>query len=385
MTLESCRSGRADVVSTALVASMIVFFVGCETSTTREEASSAQPTTALPPPPPPRHGPARYLPHPDIEGWDMIHEARVYDRETLAQLVDRGAARFLVQGFTQAAAARYRYSRSPQMSLRIEIFEMQSHFSSFGVLADQISDLADPALAESPGVIEIQEAGVIAPGELSFFRGSLFIKLVLNYQSASISESELDEATRAQLPKVARALVRSLPGPPGPPPELEALPRGGRVRRSELRHPRHLLGFDELGPGISGLFGDPGPRFHLGVAISTDEPNAEKALESVENTLESPIPVEEVGDRAFWGRTKTGRLLVASRLGKRLAIAFQQSEGSSPSTKRMTNAVEAAVDPSKRGENDPEEPRPWIKRGRARWSRGDELPEAGPRGKTGTR
>lgn len=292
----------------------------------------------------------------------MSEAARTYDRERLVDLVNGDAQRFINFGFVSAASAEYQTKAIENTALRVEIYDMSSLINAFGIQASEILTLPDPALAESPGVLEIREAGVIGPGRLSFFRGRYYVKLIYQDTSIDATEERLERDTREHLPALARRLANSIPGSSDLPPQLDALPQLKRVRRSERYYPEHLLELDDLGAGVSSLYGDPGPRFELGLPLDLDESRARQIFTELESSLTATNAVEDLGDQALRGSLANEKRLVIARRGDRLVIAMCEEERSPRSSTLHAVITEALTPPADREQQ--RDPRPWMREGR---------------------
>lgn len=304
--------------------------------------------------------------------------------DRLDQLVDGDAERYLSYGFVEATMAEYRAEQTPEITVRVELYEMRTDLGAFGLVAEQINARPDPAAAESPGVLELGGAALIGPGSLLFYKSRYVARFVLQSLSPGTTEESLDESTREHLPQMAGALARAIPGSSGLPAALDGLPRRGRVRRSERYHPSHLLDLAGPGPGVSALYGDPGPRCFVGVWLDLDEERAGAGFTTAAAGLEQVRPVAGLGDQAVRGSTATGLAVMIARRGARLAAALQRDHRRAPRPAAMEVALRAAIDPDSDEDPRPEDPRPWLRRnlaGQAPDGGADSLPSPRHRSK----
>jgi hypothetical protein len=298
------------------------------------------------------------LPHPEILGWVLSREIELFRRDALTGLVDGGVDEYLRFGCVAAAVGEYRNPRVRDALLRVELFEMRSELDAFGLLARQRSETDDPDTNEAPGLLEIREAGAMGPGRLSFSDGRHLVNVLYQDLSPGASIESLDEATQEHLPAIARSLARAIPGETELPPELDLLPRERRVRRSERYDPDHLMGLEPLGPGVSALYGDPGPRYRLGVALARDEAGARHARDALAASLEQLTPLTGIGDGAFRGVTAGRATAFVAVRGSTLAVAAIEANGPSPDRSAVVATLALALQPpgARAGAEDP---RPW--------------------------
>jgi hypothetical protein len=286
----------------------------------------------------------------------MVQPARSYGPHEAGELVPGSGERYRRHGLRAAAAAGYR-SDQAQGLLRVEIFELPSRLNAFGLLAEIINEMPDPAEAEAPGVLEIREAGLLSPGQLIFFRDRHLVRLVMHDVRADGPAQELELSSRETLPPLARHMAGTLPGQAGLPPELALLPRPRRVRRSERYHERHLLELETLGPGVSSHYGDPGPRFQLGVTFGHPEP----AWTALRRTLGQVSPLPELGDHALVETGDDGGLRFFAHNGRNLAVVLVPGGGAQPRRSLVLELLRLTLFPPPPPEVDPEDaPPPWL-------------------------
>lgn len=316
------------------------------------------------PGPRPEQPPASLLPYPALAGWTLAGRVEVFRPDSLGELAGPGAEDLRRFGCVAAAAAVYRNDRRRDEALRVEIFEMRSPLDAFGVLAQRISASPDPTAIEAPGVLEIREAGVIGPGRLSFLDGPHLVDLVLQGPSPTAGDGEREDTAQEQLTAFARRLALSLPGESALPAELDLLPRERRVRRSERYDPDHLLGLQALGPGVSALYGDPGPRYSVGVSLGLDGPSAARARDALAAHLEESAEVAGLGAGALRGVLPGhGTLLVAVRDAV-VAVALIDASRAPPDRGAVAATLAQALEPVAARPR-AQDPRPWRRGERA--------------------
>jgi hypothetical protein len=342
---------------TAALAAGVAIAASCAQSEPSTNDADAHAETRFEPGPRPAQSPASLLPYPAFDEWSLAREIEVFSPGSLDELVGPGASAYRRYGCTAAAVAEYRRDGSSDSTLRLAIFEMRSRLDAFGVLAEQIASSEDPAAVESPGVLEIREAGVIGPGRVTFFDGPHLVDIVLEDVSSTAAEGSREENDEEQLAALARRLAVELPGESTLPAELTVLPRERRVRRSERYDPDHLMGLQALGPGVSALYGDPGPRYRVGVALGLEGPSAQRARDDLAALVEERTEVAGLGDGAMRGELRgRGTLLVAVQ-GATVAVAL--IEAGRPLPERVAAATLALALQPVATRPRAEDPRPW--------------------------
>lgn len=292
----------------------------------------------------------------------MSREAELFGVDQLSSLVGDTAASYRNFGCIAAAATSYRSDSVPDAAIRIEIFDMGSQLNAFGYLADQISTLEDPALAEAPGVLEIREAGIIGTGRLVFFKDRFLVQLQYQDLSPDASEETLDSGSREHLPPIARHLARQIPGEVGLPEALDGLPRRRRVRRSERYYPEHLMGLPWLGAGISALYGDPGPRYLVGILLDLDGEANLRAYETTTSRLEQVEPIPDLGSAAARGRLGDDTIIIAVDEAT-VTVALLRANLAAPRMSHVVDSLDSVLNPRPE-DTRPSDPRPWRRESR---------------------
>jgi hypothetical protein len=305
----------------------------------------------------PDRPPASLLPYPAFGDWTLAGDVALIGAERLDELVGAEAAGYRRYGCVAAAVGDYRSARFTGATLRVEIFEMRSPLDAFGALAEQITASEDAAAIEPLGVLEIREAGIMSPGRVTFVDGRHLVNLVARGVPPT-AEGSRDDTVEEQLPSLARRLSIALPGDSALPGELDVLPRERRVRRSERYDPEHLMGIEALGPGVSALYGDPGPRYRVGVLLGLDEPGAVRARDALAAMLDDRTDVAGLGDGAFRGAAPgLGTLVVAVR-GSVVAVALFEPGRPLPDRGAAAATLDLALQPVATRPR-PQDPRPW--------------------------
>ncbi|MBI5473413.1 MAG: hypothetical protein HY961_13795 [Ignavibacteriae bacterium] len=178
----------------------------------------------------------------EVSGWTRIDSVRTYEADALYDLIDGGADVFFEYGFHRAAAATY--STDSLRRVTVEVYEMTSSESAFGVFSMFASD-AQYAI----------DAGDSAVGGEYFvfaWRGRFFISLTSDGNIAQRDSSVL---------ALVRWMTRHLAGGARKPALIEALEREQLashlvyIRGPLVYRSRSPFALRKLPPFIDGVIG----------------------------------------------------------------------------------------------------------------------------------
>ena len=163
--------------------------------------------------------------------WRVDGPPQEFRGDNLFEYIDGGAEIYREYGFVRVLVQEYKNSRGKKLSL--EIFEMASPTSAYGVFTFKRSSRGEPVHVGSEAELEDYY--------LNFWQGSYII---------TITGYGKDSQSRQGLMILASAVSKRLPGRPVPPPPLvAALPQPGLVRTS-VRYLRGYLGFMNTYPSL---------------------------------------------------------------------------------------------------------------------------------------
>jgi hypothetical protein len=205
-----------------------------------------------------------------MPGWTPISEAKVFDTETLYDLVNGQADAFFAYAFEQVAVGDYEHADGA--ALRIEIWQLATSADAYGLFTTHRSGTAVPIGDEGDG----------DPGRrLDFWQDRYFVRL---FSVQAIRDSDLQA--------IAQMVADALPAGAEPPMLLSRLPQAGLMERDtifyreEISIQSHLwLGGQNLlalGPETEGVLA----RYTVGDETATlllvHYPDAEAALAALE-------------------------------------------------------------------------------------------------------
>lgn len=144
-------------------------------------------------------------------GWRIEGESKIYTRDNLYEYIDGGAELFLSFGFERMTSRIY--VRDDQPDILLDIFDMGSSESAFGVFSHSRERLET----------EYGQGSQSSPGLILFWKDRYYVSLLAN--------PETPESRRA-LDWIARRIENTIPKT-GPLPDiLDMLPREGLIESS---------------------------------------------------------------------------------------------------------------------------------------------------------
>lgn len=205
-----------------------------------------------------------------MSGWTPISEAKVFDTETLYDLVNGQADAFFAYAFEQVAVGSYEHADGA--ALRIEIWQLATPADAYGLFTTHRFGTAVPIGDEGDG----------DPGRrLDFWQGRYFVRL---FAVQAIRDADLQA--------IAQMVADALPAGAEPPMLTSRLPQAGLMERDtifyreEISIQSHLwLGGQNLlglGPETEGVLA----RYTVGdetaILLLVHYPDAEAALAALE-------------------------------------------------------------------------------------------------------
>lgn len=160
---------------------------------------------------------------PEIEGWKMQIDQRVYKSNDLWELINGAADIFLSYGFSSLHIAEY--SKNDQI-IRVELYQHATPEDTYGIYTSE-------RMPDYPQVI-IGSQGYKSQGVLNFFAGNYYIKIM------SAGPQEADESMIAL---IAGKVNERLDQPDGLPDVLQLFPEEGREYLSDTYIAQNFLGY----------------------------------------------------------------------------------------------------------------------------------------------
>lgn len=163
---------------------------------------------------------------PELEGWKLEQEKRVYNHTDLWQLINGAADVFLSYDFRELHIAEY---KKDGQIIRAEVYIHSNPRNAFGIYAAE-------RMPDYP-VAEIGATGYTSEGIVSFLTGNCYVKVM-----TSGPESPPADVMLALARKVNSVLGQCS----GLPPELELFPETNKVRWAEGYVAKNFLGYSFL-------------------------------------------------------------------------------------------------------------------------------------------
>ncbi len=146
----------------------------------------------------------------EVRGWYTIDRGRVFDRETLFELIDGSAE--VYRSLNVRAVLNRTYQKEGAPNIIVDLFDMGSSADAFGAFHHDIR--------------EGEDVGVGSESELQ--GGSLFMWKDRYFVSAIAFDD--DTPTCDALGELGRMVTEAIPGDEGPPDLVGLLPSGGLVK-----------------------------------------------------------------------------------------------------------------------------------------------------------
>jgi hypothetical protein len=175
---------------------------------------------------------------PQIEGWKILEDQRVYTSGDLWELIDGAADIFLSYYFQDLHIAEY---TSKDRIIRVELYRHSSLANTYGIYtAERMPDYPQVAIGSQ---------GYKSQGVVNFMAGNYYVKIM------SAGSEEVDEST---LGMVAVKVNDKLAQPVKLPDEIKLLPREGMVYLSDNYIAQNFLGYSFFKSAFSAKYGDQG-------------------------------------------------------------------------------------------------------------------------------
>lgn len=203
---------------------------------------------------------AALLPAPPA-GWVVAEGPDAYTPDTLYEVLNGGAERYLGHGCRRLLHVRYSPPDAPLAGLTLDLYDMGSDLGAFGLYRDALP----PAPDRRPWGAEGHRDGALAAA----WRGPVLIR-------AEADDDRPDSIAR--LEALVADVAARVPGPAALPAILASLPTTGLVPSSERRVPRDLGGHAFLPDGLTADYELDGVRARLLVGDLPDEAAAAEAF-----------------------------------------------------------------------------------------------------------
>ena len=200
---------------------------------------------------------------PEIAGWKIQEDPRVYNSGDLWELINGAADIFLSYYFQDLHVAEY--SNKDQL-IRVELYRHSTLANTYGIYtAERMPDYPQ---------VRMGAQGYKSQGVLNFMTGNYYVKVM----SAGLTEA--DENTIAQ---VAEKVNAKLAQPAGLPEEISLLPATGRVYLSDAYIAQNFLGYSFFRAAFTAKYGEQGEVQLFIIRLTPAE--IEKMIEQYTTTI----------------------------------------------------------------------------------------------------
>lgn len=160
---------------------------------------------------------------PEIQGWKMKVNDRVYNSGDLWELINGAADIFLSYYFEDLHIAEY--TKKDQM-IRVELYKHRTTDDTYGIYtAERMPDYAQ---------VPIGSQGYKSQGVLNFLSGNYYVKIM----SAGVKEAD-----EQSISMVAEKVNSTLAQPAGLPEELKYFPVVGQIPLSDTYIAQNFMGY----------------------------------------------------------------------------------------------------------------------------------------------
>lgn len=210
---------------------------------------------------------------PQITGWKMQEDQRVYTSGDLWELINGAADIFLSYYFQDLHIAEY---TSKDRIIRVELYRHSSLANTYGIYtAERMPDYPQ---------IPVGSQGYKSQGVVNFMAGNYYVKIM------SAGVEEVDENT---LTMVAEKVDDKLAQPDGLPEEIQLLPAEGMVNLSDSYIAQNFLGYSFFRSAFSAKYGNQGEIQLFLIRLTPEE--IQKMLDQYKATVKDDKIQEKEG------------------------------------------------------------------------------------------
>jgi len=188
-----------------------------------------------------------------------------FDRENLFKAIDGMAPEYVSYGCVALATLEWTNPQDAQEKIQAEIYDMGSALGAFGIYSRAHTGEGEFA--------DVGEEAAVAEDAVELARGQYYVRLMGPLDSRPVLET------------MARAVVSHVPPGPRPDAFLRALPKEGRVARTERWIPDAAFGMDFMRAVLAARYRLDGKEIELYVAPFADEAAARSALSKFRQTV----------------------------------------------------------------------------------------------------
>lgn len=223
-----------------------------------------------------------------VKGWTRKGEARLFASTKLWEYIDGGADVYIDFGFLRVATVEL---KNETRNIVADIYEFRTPEGAFGMYARERA----PTYAYSAFGAEGYHEGVA----LNFYQAKYYVKLT------AFSD---DQQTRLAMPKLARAISRSIGSAGAKPAMLALLPERNREKHTESFEAKSWLGSTALRDAWTARYTVGGKRCTYFFCDAGSSPAARTRFQTLRSVLTSPGSSDKrydaLGDGILTGRHK---------------------------------------------------------------------------------
>ena len=242
----------------------------------------------------------------EISGWQMQGAAYTYQPDSLYQYINGAADQVIAYGFKKLCGAEYICTTDTQESLVIDIYDMGSDLSAFGMFTSK----KDPASA-SLGI------GAESFGNeqyVAFYKKHFYVEI----------QSRISAEKNRLIPQqAARLVAQKIPGPSMQPALLRVFPAADQVSGSENYIVGGILGHAFLPQGVVSEYRSNGAVIKAFVALFQSSSGAQAAFEQYKQFLSAlgkpAAQSNAAGERSFSAQEPYHNNIIVAQQGRFVA------------------------------------------------------------------
>ena len=241
---------------------------------------------------------------PDIKGWTMHEEERVYNSSDLWEIINGAAEGFISYGFVDLHMAEY--SNGEQI-VRVELYNQGSSENAYGMYTSE-------RMPDYPG-IEIGAQGYKSGGIINFFSGPYYVKIM------TVGLSNVSEET---IFSIAEQVDLNLGQSHEMPAIIALFPKEGMETLSDSYVSSSFMGYGFLRSAFTARYDAGGTKFQLFV-ISTTPAEAQIMIDRYKALLKED-KVEEKGGMTVFNDMFNGKVFISGKGGYLVGVLNTDNE-----------------------------------------------------------
>ena len=238
----------------------------------------------------------------ELSGWQMQGAPYAYQQNNLYQYIDGAADQFIAYGFKKLYGAEYICKTDKQESLVIDVYDMGSHLSAFGMFTSK----KDPASA----TLSIGAESFGNDQYVAFYKDRFYVEIQPRVSS---------EKNRLIPQKAARLVAQKISAPSVRPSLLGFFPEADKISGSENYIVGGILGHAFLPQGVVSEYYINGEAIKAFIAPFPSPPGAQTAFEQYKQFISSiGKPGEQnntMGERSFCAQEPYHKNIIVAQQG----------------------------------------------------------------------